>query len=99
MICHPSPFTCHLSPVTSPRPTATATDPPPANSPTSTVGWFTKTEPKIVKLFQNNRYFYHKKNRFSFALFDQKSPDLSVLVGNRGDNPSTTQKLTWQLKH
>ena len=31
-------YTCHLSTVT--NPTATATDPPPNNSPTMQIGWF-----------------------------------------------------------
>ena len=41
VICHVLPVTCHLS-ITL---TATATDPPPANTPSLyTVGWFAKTE-------------------------------------------------------
>ena len=41
--CHISTVTCHLSPT----PTATATGPPPGNSPIYTVGWFAKNLKKI----------------------------------------------------
>ena len=54
--CHVSPVTCHLSPITchlSLTPTATATDPPPTNSPLCTVGWFTKTKnPKKMQSYK-----------------------------------------------
>ena len=52
---HMTPVTCHLSL----RPTSTATNPPPANSPLWTVGWFARPEKKTTQAkHQNSKYWY-----------------------------------------
>ena len=55
--CRVSPVTCHLSL----RPTATPKDPPPANTPLCTVGWFAKTR-KPEKKFKHQKNHQNCKN-------------------------------------
>ncbi len=63
--CHMSHVTCHLSPM----PTATATDPPPANSPTMHyVGWCAQNK-KTEKKFKTTKII--ETANYSGSIFKQ----------------------------
>ena len=91
-MCHPSRVTFHISPVTcylSPTPTATITDPPPANSPTMHSRLVnqdrTQIPPKNSEP-KNGRKLYKKGViRFAILAITSSTRCLLVLVADGGD--------------